>query len=298
MLMIEMLARMPDLRRRIQAEHIADAGGRCRDCPGATWPCELYRMACEADRGHGPGRGAPGPFGRGTPGPFGPGQAGADARAAERDVWIAERGGQAPAGLGLPRQSPPDVVPVPAAPVWMSGPPARLAPVPPAPGSRWAGSAGPAGVGARLGGLPGASGGGAQPGGASGQPDGPAGYRSPDTDLPAPRTTIGAFPAVPLSGGAHPGSPAGTPPGAPGAPGSAWPTALSLRHDEVRARREQHLARRDQMRGRREDPDRRRDGGRHNLGWPSEDHPTSAPSGTPTRPHGGLIDVLAEVLRY
>jgi len=54
MLMVEMLARMPDLRRRIQAEHIADARGRCRDCHGAQWPCELYRLAIEVDRRYGP----------------------------------------------------------------------------------------------------------------------------------------------------------------------------------------------------------------------------------------------------
>jgi hypothetical protein len=54
MLMVEMLARMPDLRRRIQAEHIADATGRCRDCHGAQWPCEMYRLATEVDRRYGP----------------------------------------------------------------------------------------------------------------------------------------------------------------------------------------------------------------------------------------------------
>jgi hypothetical protein len=54
MLMVEMLARMPDLRRRIQAEHIADATGRCRDCRGAQWPCEMYRLATEVDRRYGP----------------------------------------------------------------------------------------------------------------------------------------------------------------------------------------------------------------------------------------------------
>jgi hypothetical protein len=54
MLMVEMLARMPDLRRRIQAEHLADSSGRCRDCPGAPWPCELYRLAIEVDRRYGP----------------------------------------------------------------------------------------------------------------------------------------------------------------------------------------------------------------------------------------------------
>jgi hypothetical protein len=50
MLMVELLARMPDLRRRIQREHVADAAGRCRDCHGARWPCEMSRLAIQADR--------------------------------------------------------------------------------------------------------------------------------------------------------------------------------------------------------------------------------------------------------
>jgi hypothetical protein len=50
MMMVEMLVKMPDLRRRIQTDHVADGTGHCRDCAGAQWPCELYRMATEADR--------------------------------------------------------------------------------------------------------------------------------------------------------------------------------------------------------------------------------------------------------
>lgn len=50
MMMVEMLARMPDLRRRIQAVHVSDATGHCRDCVCAIWPCELYLMASAADR--------------------------------------------------------------------------------------------------------------------------------------------------------------------------------------------------------------------------------------------------------
>jgi hypothetical protein len=260
MLMIEMLARMPDLRRRLQTEHIADAGGRCQDCPGTAWPCELYRMATEADRRHGTGPGAglpPTSWGARPP----------------------ERGESSLLGRGLPRQNMAGTVPAPASPVWMSGPPARLAPVPPAPSSRWGGSAGPAGVGARLGAV-----------GAPGGPtDGPTGHALPGTELPTPRTTIGAFPVVPaVSGppGAQPGSPA------PASPG----TALSLRHDEVRARHERHLARRDERRARRDELERRRDGGRHDLGWPSRHRP--APPGHVPRPHGELIDVLEEVLRW
>ena len=160
----------------------------------------------------------------------------------------------------------------------MSGPPARLSPVPPAPGSRWRGSAGPAGVGARL-------------GGPAEAPEGVPGHAlSGHNDLPAPRTTIGAFPAVAQAYGTHPAS--------SDRPGADQPTALSVRHDELRARREEHLARRDERRGRREDGVRQGNGGRHNLGWPTEEPVAGAPSGRLPRPHGELIDVLAEVLRY
>jgi len=50
MLMVEMLARMPDLRRRIYVDHVSDGAGYCRDCHGARWPCELVQLAAEADR--------------------------------------------------------------------------------------------------------------------------------------------------------------------------------------------------------------------------------------------------------
>ncbi len=51
MLMATMLARMPDLRLRVQAQHAPDHAGRCRDCRGTTrWPCELYQIAAEAER--------------------------------------------------------------------------------------------------------------------------------------------------------------------------------------------------------------------------------------------------------
>lgn len=50
MLMATMLARMPDLRERVQAEHVADAGGCCRECRDNTpWPCELYWIAATAE---------------------------------------------------------------------------------------------------------------------------------------------------------------------------------------------------------------------------------------------------------
>ena len=48
MLMATMLARMPDLRSRVQAEHVPDSAGYCRDCRDARWPCELYEIATRA----------------------------------------------------------------------------------------------------------------------------------------------------------------------------------------------------------------------------------------------------------
>jgi hypothetical protein len=51
MLMATMLARMPDLRLRIQAQHVPDHRGCCRDCRDNTrWPCEVSRIAAEAER--------------------------------------------------------------------------------------------------------------------------------------------------------------------------------------------------------------------------------------------------------
>ena len=51
MLMATMLARMPDLCLRVKAQHTPDHAGRCRDCQDdIRWPCELYRIATEAER--------------------------------------------------------------------------------------------------------------------------------------------------------------------------------------------------------------------------------------------------------
>jgi hypothetical protein len=50
MLMATMLARMPDLRERVQADHIADSSGCCQECREDTpWPCELYWIAATAE---------------------------------------------------------------------------------------------------------------------------------------------------------------------------------------------------------------------------------------------------------
>lgn len=49
MLMARLLARMPDLRQRIQTEHIADARGNCRECGITQWPCEVYEIATRAE---------------------------------------------------------------------------------------------------------------------------------------------------------------------------------------------------------------------------------------------------------
>jgi hypothetical protein len=50
MLMATMLARMPDLRQRVQADHVPDSAGHCSECRDETkWPCELYWIAAEAE---------------------------------------------------------------------------------------------------------------------------------------------------------------------------------------------------------------------------------------------------------
>ncbi|WP_156934650.1 hypothetical protein [Pseudonocardia spinosispora] len=49
MLMARLLARMPDLRQRVQTEHVPDAHGNCQECGVAQWPCELYEIASRAD---------------------------------------------------------------------------------------------------------------------------------------------------------------------------------------------------------------------------------------------------------
>jgi hypothetical protein len=51
MLMATMLARMPDLRQRVQADHVPDCAGHCQECRDNTpWPCELYCIAATAER--------------------------------------------------------------------------------------------------------------------------------------------------------------------------------------------------------------------------------------------------------
>ena len=50
-LMATMLADMPDLRIRVQAQHIPDQNGHCADCrDGIRWPCDVYRIAAEAEQ--------------------------------------------------------------------------------------------------------------------------------------------------------------------------------------------------------------------------------------------------------
>jgi hypothetical protein len=49
-LIATMLADMPDLRLRVQAQHIPDQNGHCADCrDNIRWPCEVYRIAADAE---------------------------------------------------------------------------------------------------------------------------------------------------------------------------------------------------------------------------------------------------------
>ncbi|HEY0575708.1 MAG TPA: hypothetical protein VGD73_16525 [Pseudonocardia sp.] len=251
MLMVEMLARMPDLRRRIQTEHIADSTGHCRDCHGAQWPCELYRLASEVDRRYGP---CPGGASWGGP----PRQVRPGALPAQAAHWPAP-----------PIAAPPPVRGAIGPAARAAPPPARSAPPPPL---RPAGSAP----------LPPPRSPSAPPGihpSAILQPYGMPSGRAPGAALPAPRGGTGGFPPVPA--------------------GPRTPTALSVRHDELRARREQHRARRDELRARRGEVDRWRDGGRHDLGRPVERlaRPERLSPVLP-QPKSELIDVLEDVLRW
>lgn len=70
MSMALVMSEMPDVYRRVLAEHVPDAGGRCgacRDVSGeqASWPCQTYRVAQEAKwvgEGNLPGTGPHGPL--------------------------------------------------------------------------------------------------------------------------------------------------------------------------------------------------------------------------------------------
>lgn len=50
MLMTTLLAGMPDLCQRILDSHVEDGHGRCGECAGVPWPCDLRRIAQEAER--------------------------------------------------------------------------------------------------------------------------------------------------------------------------------------------------------------------------------------------------------
>ena len=68
MSMAVVMSEMPDLWRKVLAEHVPDAQGNCRECfhagGRASWPCQTYRIAEEAKwvaEGGLPGTGPHGP---------------------------------------------------------------------------------------------------------------------------------------------------------------------------------------------------------------------------------------------
>lgn len=69
MSMAMVMSEMPDVYRRVLAEHVPDGGGRCSACRNvsgetASWPCQTYRVAQEAKwvgEGNLPGTGPHGP---------------------------------------------------------------------------------------------------------------------------------------------------------------------------------------------------------------------------------------------
>ena len=70
MSMALVMSQMPDVWRKVLAEHVGDEAGRCRACRNAngevaTWPCQTYRVAQEAEwvgQGNLPGTGPHGPL--------------------------------------------------------------------------------------------------------------------------------------------------------------------------------------------------------------------------------------------
>jgi hypothetical protein len=61
MLMVGLLSRMPDLRHRVLNQHCSDGQGHCRECGvGVHWPCDLHRIASDAQRMVQPRRSGPG----------------------------------------------------------------------------------------------------------------------------------------------------------------------------------------------------------------------------------------------
>jgi len=117
MLIVEMLARMPDLRRRIYVDHVSDGAGYCRDCQGARWPCEMVQLAAEADRRDGvtPGYLAPRAVG---------GRAAPDGRRAAGGFAVPPRtpavSAPAPVDRGFAAPAPPAPI-VERGPGWWSG---------------------------------------------------------------------------------------------------------------------------------------------------------------------------------
>jgi hypothetical protein len=56
--MSELMAGMPEVFRRLLADHVPDRMGRCTACrsvsgAGERWPCSLHRIADEAQRIYG-----------------------------------------------------------------------------------------------------------------------------------------------------------------------------------------------------------------------------------------------------
>jgi len=48
MLMATLLAEMPDLWRQVLTSHVDDGRGLCRECGDGPWPCDLQRIARDA----------------------------------------------------------------------------------------------------------------------------------------------------------------------------------------------------------------------------------------------------------
>ena len=74
MSMALVMSQMPDVWRKVLAEHVPDQSQRCRECRDAgghgSWPCQTYRIAQEAKwvaEGNLPGTGPHGPGPKASP---------------------------------------------------------------------------------------------------------------------------------------------------------------------------------------------------------------------------------------
>lgn len=98
MSMALVMSQMPDVWRKVLAEHVPDATSHCRECHNgggqASWPCQTYRIAQEAKwvaEGNLPGTGPHGPGPSAAPHRSPSERRGEPSRAPGPDPWASSR---------------------------------------------------------------------------------------------------------------------------------------------------------------------------------------------------------------